>query len=98
MRCPYKLGAEVNEWENRGFVSKEFAVKPIFEQFGNCGAVNGDSGPLEPFWVVDDRNVRICEIPEGSVVNNIFQKEGRVTYVSFQIPKCFPPMARVVHS
>lgn len=76
MRCPYELGADVDEWDHRRFVSKKFPVEPILEHLGNCGAVNGDAGSLEPFRVGDDGSVRVGEIPEGSVVNKTFQKEG----------------------
>jgi hypothetical protein len=55
---------------------------------------------LEPFRVVDTRSIRMCEITVVSVFNDVLEmkRQGTGTYVSFQTPKCLPPMARVVHS
>jgi len=36
-----------------GIVSREFSIQPVFNQFGDCGAIDGDACPLESFRVVD---------------------------------------------
>jgi hypothetical protein len=72
-----KTGGGHKQMKKSEVALEEFPVQPLFEHFCDCGAVNGDARPLEPFRVGNRRSVRMREIPEGWMVNNIFQTRGR---------------------
>ena len=48
----------------------EFSVQPVFDHLCDRRTIDGDARPLESLRIGDDRRVRICVIPKGSVVNN----------------------------
>ena len=72
---------------------RDFSVQSVFYHLGDCGTVDGDICPLEPFRICDGRDVRICVITKGSVVNSGVRGGGQTAGDSRVVPnsKVSPP-------